>query len=204
MVRSGTTVMPRSAHEWFAASDTVVECGDVVSLQLAVAGRSGGALPGWRQQRRQHCGRPTNMVATFSNLPLQVLVYFNGWYDVVYVAIMLVLYIWKASALPYPGELGGMLALEICLVLLLGVLEYCRLFLASRGNKTERPTPLLFSCVVALPCVYLFFYFIFQQIYVTRLDLILGLIGIVFLGLELIIGLLVAWTMLRAPQQPGG
>jgi len=40
MVRSGTTVMPRSAHEWFAASDTVVECGDVVSLQLAVAGRS--------------------------------------------------------------------------------------------------------------------------------------------------------------------
>ena len=143
----------------------------------------------------------------FSNLPLQVFLFFNGWYDAVWVVVMLALYIWKGIELPYPGDLGGLLALEICLVLILAVLECCRLFLASRGNKTERFLPLLFSCLLALPCFYGFFYFLFQQVYVTRLDQVLGVIGVCFIGVELIISLLVICTLLRAPPdrlQAGG
>ena len=51
-----------------------------------------------------------------SSLPLQVLLYFNGWYDVVLMTLMLLLYIWKAAELPYPKEIQGTLALEISLV----------------------------------------------------------------------------------------
>jgi transmembrane protein 216 len=128
-------------------------------------------------------------------LPLQVLIYFNGWYDTFYTIIMLALYIWKGTTLPYPGALGGLLALEICVVLVLALLEYCRLFLATRGNKTERSGPLVFACLLSLPCAYGFFYFLFQQIYVTRADVVLGAIGLGFVGLELLLSLGVIVTL---------
>mmetsp|Transcript_16904 Transcript_16904/g.43410 ORF Transcript_16904/g.43410 Transcript_16904/m.43410 type:complete len:145 (-) Transcript_16904:246-680(-) len=136
---------------------------------------------------------------SLSNLPLQVLLFFNGWYDVVYVIVMLCLFIWKGTELPYPGNLGGILALEVCLLFVLGVLEYCRIFLASRGNKTERSGPLIFSCILSIPCAYFFFYYLFQQVYVSRFDITLGTIGLSFIGLELILSLLVIVSVMKAP-----
>ena len=130
-----------------------------------------------------------------SNLPLQVVLYFNAWYDALYVLIMIALYIWKGTALPYPGPLGGLLALELCLILLLLCLEYARLKLASRGNKTERATPLVLSLLLSFPNAYLFFYFMFQQVYVTRLDWILSITGLVIIALEMLISLLVVPTL---------
>ena len=129
-----------------------------------------------------------------SNLPLQVIVYFNGWYDAVYTVIMLALFVWKGYTFPYPGPLAGLLALEFCLVLLLACIEYSRLMLTSRGNKTERAGPVIFSLLLAFPSAYLFFYFRYQQVYVTRLDLILSMTGLGFIALELLISLLVILT----------
>ena len=139
-----------------------------------------------------------------SNLPLQVLIFLNGWYDVVYVVVMQALYIWKGAELPYPGSLSSIMALEVCLVFVLGVLEYCRLFLASRGNKTERYLPLVFSIVLALPCGYLFFYYLYQQLYVSRLDVIINSIGLAFVGLELLLSLVTVFTLLKAPPPSQG
>ena len=136
---------------------------------------------------------------SLSNLPLQVLLFFNGWYDAVYVLVMLGLFIWKGTELPYPGNLGGILALEVCLVLVLGVLEYCRIFLASRGNKTEQSGPLIFSCVLSIATVYGFFYYMYQQVYVARLDIILSVIALSFIGLELILSVLVIFSLVKAP-----
>ena len=139
-----------------------------------------------------------------SNLPLQVMLYFNAWYDALYVLIMIALYIWKGTALPYPGPLGGLLALELCLIILLLALEYARLKLASRGNKTERATPLVLSLLLSFPAAYLFFYFMFQQVYVTRLDLILSITGLGFIALEMLISLLVVLTLRKQtrPRRP--
>jgi transmembrane protein 216 len=128
-------------------------------------------------------------------LPLQVLLFFNGWYDVLYTVIMLALYIWKGTALPYPGALQGLLALEICVVFILAILEACRIFLATRGNKTERPFPLILAAVLCLPCGYGFFYFLYQQVYVTRADLVINAIGLGFIGLELLLSLGVIVTL---------
>lgn len=130
-----------------------------------------------------------------SSLPLQVVVYFNGWYDLLYMLVMLALYVWKAYALPYPGALSGLLTLEVCLVVLLAALEYSRLKLASRGNKTERAGPLIFSMLLAFPSGVLFAFFMLQQIYVLRVDLIMSTIGLVFIAIELLFSLLLFATL---------
>ena len=139
-----------------------------------------------------------------SNLPLQVVLYFNGWYDAFYVILMLGLYIWKGTALPYPGPLSGLLGLEIVLLFLLAAIEYARISLASRGNKTERSPSLILSVLLAFPSTYLFFYFFYQQVYVTRLDLIVSVTGIGFVALETLISLLVIMTLStrHAPVHP--
>ena len=139
---------------------------------------------------------------SLSNLPLQVLLYLNGWYDIVYVVLMLVLFIWKAHELPWPGaEMERLFALEVCLVILLGIVEYCRIFLASRGNKTESYVPLILSIVLSVLSITGFYYFVMRQVYVTRLDVILGSIGLGFIGLELLLSLLVVVSLIRAPPR---
>jgi len=130
------------------------------------------------------------------SLPLQIFVYFNGWYDAIWAVIMLALFIWKGTQLPWPAELGRELTLEVCLVFIVVLIEWARLFLASQGNKTERWLPLFFSIVLALPSAYLIFiYFLYQQIYVTRLDVILGSVGIGFIGIEVLLSLIVICTL---------
>lgn len=99
-----------------------------------------------------------------SSLPLQVCLYFNGWYDAFFTIIMCVLYIWKANALPYPAELHGMLALEIVIVFILAGIEWARLFLATKGNKTERAGPLIMSTVLSIPSGVAFAYFLTLQV----------------------------------------
>lgn len=106
-----------------------------------------------------------------SSLPLQVLIYFNGWYDALLIVIMLLLYIWKAVELPYPEEISGMLPLEISLLFCLALIEYTRLFLGSRGNKTEQTSPLLWFELLSLPALALDVYFMLLQARATPLSL---------------------------------
>ena len=137
-----------------------------------------------------------------SNLPLQVVVYFNGWYVVLWELIMLSLFVWKSTALPYPGPLAQLLALEVCLVVLTGLIEYFRLKLASQGNKTERSGPLIFSMLLSFPSAGLLIYFLFSQVYVTRFDLILSATGLGFIALEMLISLLVVLTFSTRARDP--
>ena len=80
-----------------------------------------------------------------SSLPLQMLFFFNQWYDLLYRIIMLCLFGWKGNWLPYPGDMRALLGLEIAMVIVLAIVEYTRLFLGSRGNKTETVGPLVWS-----------------------------------------------------------
>lgn len=156
--------------------------------------------PGWEgPELKGGTALALRLVNMLSNLPLAVVIYFNGWYDALYAVVMLALYVWKGASLPYPGPLGGLLALEVCLVLLLGCIEYARLMLASRGNKTERPAPIIFSLLLSFPAAYLFFYYLYQQVYVTRLDVVLASTGISFICFELLLSVLVILTLFRAP-----
>ena len=134
-----------------------------------------------------------------SSLPLQVLLFFNGWYDALFTVMMLVLYVWKANTLPYPAELHGVLSLEIALVFVLSIIEYARIFLGSRGNKTEQTGPLFWFVIFSTPALAVNIYYMLLQVYVTRLDLILNATSIGFVGAEVLLALLTLVTFVNAP-----
>ena len=134
-----------------------------------------------------------------SSLPLQILFFFNGWYDVAFTIAMPSLYAWKGSTLPYPDELRPMLGLEVAIVFLLAIIEYARIFLGTKGNKTEQPGPLLMSLGLGVPSMIAYVYFLRLQIYVTRADLVLSAIAIAFVGLEVLLSLLTIITFAKAP-----
>ena len=110
-------------------------------------------------------------VGQLSSLPLQILFFFNGWYDVAYTIAMCALFAWKGEALPYPDELRQMLALEVAIVFLLAIVEYARLLLGTKGNKTEQAGPLVLCLLLSMPAMTANVYYLRLQIYVTRADL---------------------------------
>ena len=84
-----------------------------------------------------------------------------------------------------------MLALEICLLFLFALIEYGRVFLTSRGNKTESTTELVFAFLLSFPSAILLIYYQFWQIYVTRLDRILTTVGEGFIVVSMALSLVV-------------
>lgn len=132
-------------------------------------------MPGQRQQ--------------LSSLPLQVLLFFSGWFDALYVLVALLEYIYKGSRLPYPANVLG---LEIFGVLMVALIEPCRLLLASRGNKTESVLPLALNLGISLPLFGAYAYYLRYQAFVLRLDQVLNIIAIVLLAAEWLLGAITA------------
>ena len=69
-----------------------------------------------------------------SSLSYQLLLYLGSYYFACFLAIELLLLLYKAVLLPYPG---GVLASEAVLLLLLGVIELSRVLSGWKGNLTE-------------------------------------------------------------------
>uniref|UniRef100_A0A7S4PPL4 Uncharacterized protein n=1 Tax=Guillardia theta TaxID=55529 RepID=A0A7S4PPL4_GUITH len=79
-----------------------------------------------------------------SSLPLQILIFFNGCYSTLFFLVTLALLIWKGVEFPYPA---GRLPWEIILLFVYIVVEACRLFIGSKGNKTEN-WPMILMLIV--------------------------------------------------------
>ena len=124
-----------------------------------------------------------------SSLPLQVLLFFNGWYDCIYVVISVLEYIYKGSRLPYPT---GALGLEIFGIFMIAVIEPCRLIVASRGNKTETVGPLAWNLGLSIPLFGAYAYYLRYQVFVLRLDQVLNIIAVVLLAIEWLLSLITA------------
>ena len=98
--------------------------------------------------------------------------------------------------------------------------DRARLYIGSKGNKTEQILPMLLFDLLCVPIiitnVYVLFkyslaslniattttttksrYYLSLQTYVTRLDVVLGSIALTFVGLEIILGLLATLSFLR-------
>lgn len=133
-----------------------------------------------------------------SSLPLQVLLFFSGPYCALYVLLSLAEFVYKGSRLPYPQ---GVLGLEVFGVLMVGLIEPCRLLLASRGNKTEAAGPIALNLGLSLPLLGAYVYYLRFQAFVLRLDQVLNVGAIVLLGAEWLLGfaaVLVFWQSRRA------
>eukprot|EP00968_Pinguiococcus_pyrenoidosus_P011351 scaffold913_cov233-Pinguiococcus_pyrenoidosus.AAC.6 len=135
---------------------------------------------------------------SLSSLPLQVLVYFNGWFSTLFFLLALALFLYKRYSFFYAGN---SFAWDLTMLFFLSVVDFARLFLASKGNKTEHAGALLwFICLTAPICVG-YAYLLTLQTYVLRLDVVLCSLGLAFVGLEGLIGIFTCVQFMRAYRE---
>ncbi|CAM9092236.1 unnamed protein product [Chrysoparadoxa australica] len=139
--------------------------------------------------------RPEDSRSILSSLPLQIMVYFDYFFSGAWLALSLCLYIYKSYQFYYPSSAIG---LEVCIVLLYGLIEYMRLFLTSKGNKTESIDPLGMGIVLSLPIMLVYVYMMSLQTYVLRLELVMAVMGLVFVGMECLLSLVTALSFYQA------
>eukprot|EP00277_Geminigera_cryophila_P011701 CAMPEP_0179440154 /NCGR_PEP_ID=MMETSP0799-20121207/23742_1 /TAXON_ID=46947 /ORGANISM="Geminigera cryophila, Strain CCMP2564" /LENGTH=142 /DNA_ID=CAMNT_0021223197 /DNA_START=178 /DNA_END=606 /DNA_ORIENTATION=+ len=121
-----------------------------------------------------------------ASLPLQILIFFNGVWLAIFWAVCLGVFIWKGIELPYPG---GRLAGEVILLFAHALVESCRLLIGSKGNKTEHKVLVILFIVLSIPSALVNIFYIEFQTYVLRLDLILNTVCLLFIGLEILVGI---------------
>lgn len=89
-------------------------------------------------------------LAVRSSLPLQILLYLNQWYDLFWVLIEALVFVFKGQTLPFAS---GVLAGEIILFIVLFFIDLFRIYFATKGNLTERNIGIFISLIIALPCI---------------------------------------------------
>ena len=129
-----------------------------------------------------------------SSLPLQVLIYFNYAYSVLFALLEIILFIYKGNEFLYANNVLGT---EIFFLVLYIVLEYIRLYMASRGNKSEKITPLIWSVLFSSGVLLIHVFYFQLQTYVLKLDRVINGISFGFIGLETLLMIFVALTFLR-------
>lgn len=131
---------------------------------------------------------------TSSSLPLQILVYFDGYFTAFWAALNVALLTYKGGDLPYPRQV---LTAEIVGVALMVLIAWSRLTLGSYGNKTQRPWPTLGFFFLSGIALVGFVYYLGWQTYITRFDVIANSMAIGFAGLEMFLSFftfLVFWS----------
>ena len=123
-----------------------------------------------------------------ASVPLEILLHFGAYYDALFVLVTIGVFIYKGYYLPYPST--SSFGTEISLVCILPVIEACWLFIGSKGNKTQTIGPLLTFCALSLPVLILYIYYIELQTYVLKIDHFLSIVGVVFLGLQLLLAII--------------
>ncbi|EFJ45879.1 hypothetical protein VOLCADRAFT_121132 [Volvox carteri f. nagariensis] len=149
-----------------------------------------GSVPG--QQPPQ---KPRRRVLT--SLGFQIFIYFGGWWDVAYYILNILVFVYKGLQLPYPGR---NFAMEFSFSWLWILIEAPRLFLASKGNKTESVGPIIFSCILAMPLLAMYVYFVAFQTYVLRIDQLLNGIAIAFVALQVVFAILTTVRFILATR----
>ncbi|XP_068701595.1 transmembrane protein 216-like [Montipora capricornis] len=135
-------------------------------------------------------------VVELSSLPLQIFLFLNIYYAIIFCIAELLLYVYKGVLLPYP-DTGVTLGIEIFVILLLAFFEGVRLFLGYKGNLAERTLSLGLSLVLGIPVLFIDLFILLWQTYVLRIEAILVGIALVFLGLEMIFSIFAIFTFKR-------
>lgn len=130
-----------------------------------------------------------------SSLPLEILYHFNGVFANLFVAITLLTYIYKGSEFLYPS---GVIGWEVSFAFFYLIIEKARLFQGSKGNRTEMIQPLAWSMLLSLTVVLLHVFYMTEQTYVLRVDVITNAIGLTFVALETLLGVLAGFTFYRS------
>ncbi|CAK8673946.1 unnamed protein product [Clavelina lepadiformis] len=108
--------------------------------------------------------------AVLSSLTLEIFFTLNAYYFALFWLLEILLFVYKAEILPYPGT---NIALDIVLIFVLAAIEVLRIFIGSKGNLTEHSLSTIISLVFLACSVVLVIYFLLWQTYVMRADVVL-------------------------------
>ena len=86
---------------------------------------------------------------------------------------------------------------EVVFLLAFVPMEAARLWLATLGNMKEDAVPLGLSGLIAVAVLTLHLYYIGLQTYVLMFDVILNSISFIFIGLEIVAGVIVMFFFQR-------
>ena len=118
-----------------------------------------------------------------SSIPLLVINYYSFLYAVFYLFANSLLFVYKGFVFPYPPHSLGP---EIAGFFFFITIQFFRNNLNNSGNKSETRSSLILSVCFSIPVIMGFVYLLRLQTYVLVFDLVMNIIGIVFIGLEII------------------
>lgn len=126
--------------------------------------------------------------APVSSLGLQILLFYEDVYLWAYLSISVFAITYKGYSLVYPGSL---LVFEVVLLLATWLLDSSRLYTGSSANKNESVSSLCVFLMLSIATVACALYFIRFQAYVFVIDIIVNAVLLIFIILEVLIGLTV-------------
>ncbi|XP_006893409.1 PREDICTED: protein SOGA2-like [Elephantulus edwardii] len=119
-----------------------------------------------------------------SSVPLQALLWLSGAYQAFYFLTTLLLLLYKTQEFSYPQD---RLALDLALLVTMGVLETAGLFLGTKGNLTEAEGLLATSLLLTVGSALLTAYFLRWQTLVLWADTALGAMRLALHSLEAVL-----------------
>ena len=118
-----------------------------------------------------------------SSLPLQVLLFFDGYYVNIVVVVEFFMMLFKSVVYHYRVTTMDSVS-QFIFILLYCLLQQARLFIGSVGNKSEDVRSIQHFLVFSLFAIVAQGYFLTQQVLVLQLDVILMLFALILTFLE--------------------
>ena len=124
-----------------------------------------------------------DFLASKASLNLQIFIYFERIYIVIFFFFEIILYVFKANVLVYPpNNLGP----EIVGLFFLLILQYVKLQNANTANKTEIRFYHIYTILYSIPVLMGYCFYLRHQVYCLSFDIALCGFGIFFAFLELL------------------
>ena len=117
---------------------------------------------------------------------MQAFFFYDTYFSVILILVTFVLLIFKLFKLGFPA---GQFGVETFVVALFGLLCYGRLQAGKKGNRIETVGDTLLMIFLSIFSIFCGIFFLQFQTYILVIEVVLQIIGVVFTGMEVIIGL---------------
>ena len=122
-----------------------------------------------------------------SSLTLQIVLFFDWYFSAFYMIATLCFLFYKVYGLPYPDAIWE---IEIVSLVLFFALQFIKIDLGSKGNKTEKSNITFLFVLLAILCIFCFVFFLILQTYVLVIEVVLNALGLLFCILEILFGII--------------
>lgn len=143
------------------------------SLKLSKAHFTSYSLPDRAQHQSRFFFSMRRPGSVAASLPLQMLIYYNQYVIFMYAIIMIIGFIYKSDVLPYPSDLLGW---ECTAFVMFLIIDVCRLFIGSKGNRTRNVVTTSTFMILTIPVI-------IGNVFFTQWQVCVGLFGAVLLFL---------------------